>query len=74
MFPEISDFSSKHLEFIFFKYLENVLNILKNIWLHLINITVKTQKNRRSSKKATQISAISLNISHIPIIINGEYC
>ena len=74
MFPEIPDFSSKYLEFFFFKYLENVLIILKNIWLHFINIRVKTQKNSRSSKKATQISAILLNICHIAYIINGEYC
>ena len=35
------------------------------IWLHFINITVKTPKKSRLSKMATQISAILLNISHM---------
>ena len=48
MFPEIPDFFLKISKF-FSKY-------LKNIWLHVINITVKTQQYSLSSKMATQIS------------------
>ena len=72
LFSEIPDFFV-NISKIFSKYLENVLNIPKNIWLHFINITVTTQKNSQSSNMATQISAILLNISHIACIINGEY-
>ena len=52
MFPEIPDFFLKISKF-FSKYLEKVLNISKNIWLHVINITVKTQQYSLSSKMAT---------------------
>ena len=48
MFPEIPDFFLKISKF-FSKY-------LKNIWLHVINITVTTQQYSLSSKMATQIS------------------
>ena len=48
MFPETPDFFLKISKF-FSKY-------LKNIWLHVINITVTTQQYSLSSKMATQIS------------------
>ena len=59
---------SKNSRF-FFLISRKCSKYLKNIWLHFINITVKTQKNSRLSKMATQISAILLNISHMAHII-----